>query len=191
MSDHRDAPGWYALIVRPRHEKAVARDLRLRGLEEYLPLYRARRQWSDRVKSIELPLFPGYVFCRFSFRSRFQAVTTPGIVSVVGFGAGDVPVDESQLPAIRNLAASELPIEPCPYLRAGNPVRIEHGALAGLNGILVREKGSCRVVVNVELLQRAVAVEVDREFLSPAALSQSAAPFATVQSLDFTRLPNA
>ena len=157
---------WLALTVRPRHEKAAAGNLRLRGLEEYLPLYPARRRWSDRVTMVELPLFPGYVFCRFDYRSRQQVLNTPGVTSVVGFGKEDAPVDASDIDAIRRILSSGLPVEPRSYLEAGDAVRIERGPLSGIQGTLVREKSAWRVVVNVELLQRSVAVEVDRMGIS-------------------------
>jgi transcription termination/antitermination protein NusG len=167
LSPSTENPLWYALAVRPRHEKSVARDLRLRGLEECSPTYRSRRSWSDRLKWVDLPLFPGYVFCRFARRFRYQALSAPGVISIVGFGGADQPVEESQMEAVLGLAAAGVPLEPWSYLRAGDAVRIGRGALAGVQGILLREKGVLRVVVNIDLLQRAVAVELDRDVLTP------------------------
>ena len=149
-----------------RHEKAVSGNLRLRGIDEYLPLYNARRSWSDRIKVVELPLFTGYVFCRFGYSQRLQVLNTPGVASIVGFGEADAPLEDSEIAAIRTILAAGSRVEPWPYLKPGDRVRIERGALAGIAGTLVREKTTWRVVVNVEMLQRSVAVEVDREVLT-------------------------
>ena len=156
---------WFALTVRPRHEKTVAQSLRHRGLEDFLPLYSARRRWSDRSKAVEFPLFPGYVFCRFDYERRFPVLVTPGVTSIVGFANVPTPVSEDEIVAVRTILASGFPAQPWPIVRVGQSIRIEHGSLAGLQGTLVREKGSLRVVVSLELLQRAVAVEIDRDMI--------------------------
>ena len=159
----RDASAqWYALTVKPRHEKAAAQNLRLKGLEDFSPVYRARRRWSDRIKELELQLFPGYVFCRFSYARRLDVLNTAGVTSIVGFGKTPAPVDDSEILSVRAIIESGYPALPWPYLRVGQRVRIQEGCLAGLAGTLVREKDVYRVVVNVELLQRSVAVEMDR-----------------------------
>jgi transcription antitermination factor NusG len=158
---------WFALTVKPRHEKAAARNLRLRGLEDVLPLQRVRRPWSDRMQPVDLPIFPGYVFCRFSYAERLHALNTPGVTSIVGFGHEDAPIADAEIGALRALMASGWPLSPWPYLRIGEAVRIERGALEGVRGTLLREKNPWRIVVNVELLQRSVAVEIDRDLVSP------------------------
>ena len=157
---------WYALTVRPRHEQSASRGLRNKGLEEFSPVYRSRRRWSDRVKEVELCLFPGYVFCRFSYQDRLLVLGTPGIASIVGFAKTPAPIPDTEIEAIQTLVSSARRIEPWPYLRAGERVRIEDGCLQGLCGTLVRERDNWRVVVNVEILQRSVAVEIDREALT-------------------------
>lgn len=162
---HRE-PCWFALTVKPQHEKTAARALGVRGLEYFVPLYRARRRWSDRTKELELPLFPGYVFCRFAAGERAGVLATPGITSVVGFGRTPAPVAESEIEAIQRMVSSGLPVGPWPFLRVGQAVRIEAGPLCGLEGILVQLKDAWRVVVSVHLLQRSVAVEIDRDVLS-------------------------
>jgi len=156
---------WFAVTVKLNYEKAVSQCLRYKGLEDYLPLYKANRRWSDRVQSVEVPLFPGYVFCRFDAYRRLPVLTTPGVMSIVGFGGDPVPVSESEIADIKAVLASGLPAQPWPFIRVGQPVRIERGSLAGLEGILLREKDAFRVVVSVELLQRSVAVEIDRNVL--------------------------
>jgi transcription antitermination factor NusG len=154
---------WYALTTKPRYERSAARYLQLKGFEELAPSCRVRRRWSDRFKEIEEQLFPGYVFCRFPADQRFAILGTPGVLSIVGFGKDPEPVDEDEIASVRAIAASGARAWPCACLRAGQRVRIEYGCLSGVSGTLVRENGLCRVVVNIEILQRAVAVELDRD----------------------------
>jgi transcription antitermination factor NusG len=158
---------WFALSVKPQHERSTFNALTSKGLEALLPLYRARRYWSDRIKQLDSPLFPGYVFCRFAFDRRLAVLTTPGVTSVVGFGKTPSPVSDDEIAGILAVIAAGCPVEPWPFLRVGQRVRIEHGALAGLEGILAQAKDSWRVVLNVELLQRSIAVEINRAYVSP------------------------
>jgi len=158
---------WYALTVKPRHERTAAHNLRQRGLEDFSPVYRARSRWSDRMKELELHLFPGYVFCRFTYAQRLQVLNTPSVTSIVSFGRMPAPVEDTEILAVRAIVASGYPARPWPYLEVGQRVRIENGCLAGLVGTLAREKDVCRVVVNVDLLQRSIAVEIDREAIGP------------------------
>ncbi len=156
---------WFALSVKSRHEKHVSFHLQQRGYQELLPLYET--QYANGRRGL-LPLFPGYVFCRFGYERRLWVLNTPGVASVVGFGNEDVPVPDEEIEAVRAIVASGAPARPWPYLSVGDRVRIEGGALAGLEGTLVREKNCLRVVVSVELLRRSVAVEIGREMLAPA-----------------------
>jgi len=158
---------WYALTVKPQHEKAVDEQLRFKGLETYLPLYRSRRRWSDRVKTIDLPLFSQYVFSQFPLEDRVRVLQTASVLSIVSFAGAPCPVEPSQLEALRAIVGSGLSYSPWPFLHAGQRVQICGGPLRGLEGILVREKSDLRVVVNLELLQRAVAVEVERDLVHP------------------------
>jgi transcription antitermination factor NusG len=160
---------WYAVQVRHQHEKAVARALAHGGFETFLPLYRCRRQWSDRVKVLELPLFASYVFARFPLEWRVHVLRTPGVRSIVSFNRQPAPVREEEIRYLRTVVESGAPIEPWPFLREGQRVRIERGPLSGVEGILLRFKGAWRVVVGVEILSRAVAAEVDRETVRPCA----------------------
>src|ERR1035437_1084051 len=166
---------WFALVVKPQHEKAVAEQLQAKALEHYLPLYRARRRWSDRTKAVDLPLFPRYVFCRFGFEQRLKELSTPSIVCIVSFGRKPAPLSETDLHAVQALVGSGLPVSPWPFLRSGERVRITHGALAGVEGILVRENSACGGVVRVELLNGAAPVEIDRDLVLPAGPAASRA----------------
>lgn len=166
LDEHRGFP-WFALQVRSRSEDVVATFLRGKGYEWFLPTYRCRRRWSDRIKELELPLFPGYLFCRFDPQHRLPILKTPGLISIVGIAKNPIPVDESEITALRSLVSSGLPRQPWPYLQTGQRVRIDYGALCGLEGILLDFKGRHRVVLSVTLLQRSVAAEIDIAWVTP------------------------
>lgn len=175
LSKPENRRSWFALTVKPRHEKAAARNLSTKGWEEFLPLYRARRSWSDRIRVVELPLFPCYVFCRFDPADRFRVLNTPSVASIVRFNNMPAPVDDAAIDSIRTMIRSGLPVQPLAGLRGGRTVRIESGVLRGLQGTLAREKGLWRAVVNVELLHCCVAVEIDRDVLSATGIGKPAA----------------
>jgi transcription antitermination factor NusG len=159
---------WYALHVRTRHEKSVAAILRNKGFDEFLPLYQSRRQWTQRVAEIDLPLFPGYVFCRFEpGERRIPIVTTPGVMGIVGFGGKPVPVDDNEIEAIHRVLDIGIAAEPWKYTPSGQRVRIEHGALAGLEGIFVEVKKNHRLLLSLSLLQRTVAIQIDAACVVP------------------------
>lgn len=158
---------WYAVQVKPRAEKAVAAALRGKGYSEFLPLYASERAWSDRIKTVQLPLFAGYVFVQLEIHNRLPVLKTQGVVSFVSLGSEPTPIDAREMEGIRSLVKSGLAVGPWPYLREGQKVEVERGALKGLRGILMKIKNECRLVVSVHLLQRSVAVEVDREAVRP------------------------
>ncbi len=158
---------WFALRVKSRCEKLVTTMARNKGFEEFLPLYECHRRWSDRLKSVELPLFPGYVFCRLNPQHRLPLLTIPGVLHFVGIGKAPVPIDDEEITAIQSAVKSGLSAEPWPFLEAGQRVRLEDGPLAGLEGLLVEVRKRYRVVVSVSLLKRSVAVEIDREWVAP------------------------
>lgn len=166
-------PQWFALAVKPNHERAAAQVLGWKGWETFLPLYRCRRRWSDRIKELELPLFAGYVFCRFPVRDKSRILSTPSVVSIVGFAGKPVAVSDEEIELVRKMSTSGLRVGPWPYLRVGQRVRIEAGPLCGLEGILLQLKDAWRVVVSIELLQRSVAAEVDRDTVSPVPMPAS------------------
>jgi transcription antitermination factor NusG len=159
---------WYALQVRSRQEKTIAAALLSKGYEGFLPLYCTEGRWSDRIKELSFPLFPGYLFCRFDINNRLPILITPGVVRVVGTGKYPCPVDEEEVSAIQAVVASGLQVEPVPYLQEGQKVRIEHGSLFGVEGILAGRRGPARLVVSVTLLQRSISVEIDERWVKPA-----------------------
>jgi transcription antitermination factor NusG len=173
---------WYALRVRSQYEHTVATHLQGRGYESLLPLYKCRRRWSDRFKEIELPLFPGYVFCRFNPLNRLPILSVPGVVHVVGVGRTPLPIDESEIAAIQAAIKSGLPSQPWPFLQVGHRVKIEYGPLCGVEGILLGFRGHQRLVLSVTLLQRSVAVQVDGSWVRPMCQQQQACGGSAVTS---------
>ncbi len=160
---------WFALTVAPRKEKITAQVLRTRGFEDFLPLYSTSRRWSDRIKRIDQPLFPGYVFCRFDPDARPAVLRTPGVVSIVGFGKTPEPVQDSEIEALQTVCESGLDAIPYPNPKIGSRVELHDGPLKGLEGILVEDRKT-RLVLSLTLLQRSVAVEIDRAWAVPVGM---------------------
>jgi transcription antitermination factor NusG len=173
---------WYAIQVRSKFERVASAALSGKGYEEFLPLCRSRRRWSDRQKEIELPVFPGYLFCRFNAQERILPIlTTPGVVSIVGAGRIPIPVPDEQIDAIRTVIRSGLYAHPWPDLAVGAKVLIEKGPLAGIEGVTLDVDKKYRLLVSVPLLQRSVAVEIERDWVRPISTSF---PPRGVSSLD-------
>jgi transcription antitermination factor NusG len=163
----KGALAWFALQVRTRHETAIAGFLQAKGYEQFLPLYSVKKRWSDRVRVIEAPLFPGYLFCRLDPQYRLPVLKTPGVIQIVGYNRVPAPIEETEIHGIQTLVASGLPTQPWPFLAAGDPVQIESGSLRGLKGIVVKLKENSRLVVSITLLRRSVAVEIDSALVQP------------------------
>jgi transcription antitermination factor NusG len=160
---------WYAIQIQSRLASVASTTLRGKGYEEFLPLYRSKRRWSDRIKELELPLFPGYLFCRFDVHDRLPILTTPGVLSIIGAGKTAIAVDDEEIEAVRAILRSGLAAQPWPFLCVGSKVYIEGGPLVGVEGIITNTDKVCRLIISVSLLQRSVAVEIDREWARPIA----------------------
>lgn len=158
---------WYALQVRTRWESSTSLLLSGKGYQTLLPTYRVKKTWSGKLKELDTPLFPGYVFCEFDAHNRLPVLVTPGVIAVVGRGKIPVPVEDGEIAGIRAAMTSGYRVEPCPYLELGQKVRIESEPLQGLEGILVNFKGNHRIVLSVTLLRRSVALEIDRSCVRP------------------------
>ena len=164
----QNAHPWYALRVQSKFESLVSTSLRGKGYQEFLPLYRSQRRWSDRVKELDLPLFPGYLFCRFDVQDRLLPIlTTPGVMRIVGAGKTPVPIPDEEIATVQVIIRSGLPAVPWPLLSVGSRVFIERGPLIGLEGTALSVEKKHRLVVSVALLQRSVAVEIDRDWIRP------------------------
>jgi transcription antitermination factor NusG len=172
---------WYALRIAAGRERAVAAQLSHKGYEEFLPVYRTKRQWSDRVKELELPLFPGYIFCRFDLSRRLPILITPGVKLIVGCGRTPIPVKDEEIDDLRKVVTSGASAEPWRFLEVGQRVAILEGSLCGVEGILLQVKNSWRIVLSVELLRRSVAVEVDRACVMP--VTTGSEPVHTLQGM--------
>jgi transcription antitermination factor NusG len=158
---------WFAVRVRSNFERTVSTLLEYKGVEQFLPTYRVRRSWADRIKILDVPLFPGYVFCRIHLNQKSSVLATSGVVGFVGAGKIPLPVSINEITSIQTLLQSRVALEPCPFLRVGQKVRIERGPLAGVEGRLAKIRQSYRVVVAITILQRAVSAEVDAAVITP------------------------
>jgi transcription antitermination factor NusG len=156
---------WYAIYVRPSHEFQVEKRFILREIESYLPQYRVERRWKNRcTKKLDLPLFPGYIFAHVQPTERVRVLEVPSVLSVVGTAGCPTPLPDDEIEALRDgLHARNA--EPHPFLKVGERVRIARGALAGMEGVVIRGKNRARVVISLDLIMQSVAVEVDWEDL--------------------------
>jgi transcription antitermination factor NusG len=163
-----DAPppadaSWFAIQTCPRHEKHVASQLTLKGVSNYLPIMPRVRQWSDRRKKIELPLFPCYTFVRIvpSAEQRVQVLQVPGVVGFVGAARQGIPIPDRQVENIQTLLINKIALDPYPFVKVGQRVRICGGALDGVEGILARRDGMRRLVISVDSFERSVSLCVE------------------------------
>jgi len=160
-------PRWYAAYTSANHEKSVAVQLTQRSVEHFLPLYESVRRWKDRRVELQLPLFPGYVLVRLALRDRLHVLQVSGVSRLVGFNGTPTPLSEEEIEALKKSLACGIHAEPHPFLTKGRRVQMKSGPLAGLQGILVKRKNKSRFVVSVELIQRAMAVEIEGGDLEP------------------------
>lgn len=167
LTEGTAATAWWALYTRHQHEKVVADMLSAKGFEVFLPVYESVRRWKDRSKVLSLPLFPCYVFVRGGLDRRLQVVTTPGIHMILTHGDRVALIPESEIAGIRRSVDSHLQLEPHPFLRCGERVRVRRGSLQGVEGILVRKKSLYRLVLSVDMLAQSVAVEIDASDVEP------------------------
>lgn len=153
--------GWLAIHTRYQHESLAARSLEYKGFEVFLPQYTVVRKWSDRTKELSAPLFPGYVFLRGEPEYQLRILTTPGVLGWVGFAGVPALIPDAEIDAVRQTVERRAHVEPYPFLKCGDWVRVKSGPLEGVEGMLVRSKRQFRLVLSVQLLQKSVAVEVD------------------------------
>ena len=158
---------WWALYTRHQHEKVVAEMLSAKGFEVLLPLYDSIRRWKDRQKVLSLPLFPCYVFVRGGVRRRLEVVSTPGVHMILNHGEHIALIPENEIHAIRRTMEGRFHMEPHPFIRCGDRVRVIRGSLQGVEGILIRKKNQFRLVLSVDMLAKSVAVEIDAADVEP------------------------
>jgi transcription antitermination factor NusG len=160
---------WCAVYTRHQHEKSVSEMLQAKGFEAFLPLYESIRKWKDRRKLLSLPLFPGYVFVRGVPERRLPILTTPGVHMIINRGERIATIPDTEIDAIRRTIDGRFKVEPHPFLRCGERVRVVRGSLEGVEGVLTRKKNFYRLVLSVEMLAQSVAVEIDALDVVPVA----------------------
>jgi transcription antitermination factor NusG len=166
--DVRTAMRWYAIRTRSRHEKRVRDELTSRpGVDVFLPLYTRWSRWADRMKRIDVPLFPGYCFARFRYVERLPVLKAFGVVGLVEPSGRPESIPEAEIDAIRAVVDSKLRYDPHPFLTEGAEVEIVHGPLTGVRGRLLRKDRPVRVVLSVSLIRQAVAVEIPAADVAP------------------------
>jgi transcription antitermination factor NusG len=154
-------PRWYVAHTCANHEKRVAIQLGQRSVEHFLPLYDSVRRWKDRRMKLQLPLFPGYVFVRLPLRERLKVLQVPGVARLISFNGQPAVLPDGEVEALRAGLVTQLRVEPHPYLTVGRRVRVKSGAFKGVEGILIRKKNACRVVLSLDLIMKSASVEVD------------------------------
>ena len=163
-----DSLEWFAIWTRSRHEQVVREQLSRKQYDVFLPTITRWSRWKDRKKKIDWPLFPGYCFARFDPENALAVLKCSGVVNIVSFEGKPAPIPPVELDSIRLLVSSELQYDPCPMVREGMMVAVVHGALAGVVGRLVRkDTQKARLVLSVDLIGQAVAVEVDAADVKP------------------------
>jgi transcription antitermination factor NusG len=182
-----DARPWWALYTRHQCEKMVAETLTTKQFEVFLPLYATVRRWTDRQKTLFLPIFPGYVFVRGGLDRRLEIVMTPGVHTILFYGEQVAAIPETEIHNIRMMVEGPYRVEPYPYLKCGEKVRITRGSLKGIEGVLVRKKNLYRIILSMDLLQQCVAVEIDASDVEPVHPWSSAPgiPSRTTTLLDY------
>lgn len=158
---------WFALYTRSRHEKLVHEELLKKGIETFLPLRKVTRHWSDRKKIIHEPLFPGYLFVRTPFTSRFTVLNTVGAVRFVGKPSDPLEVPPQELITIQRFMEQEIQADPFPYLKEGQRVYVRSGPLKGVEGFIVRKDKHCRLVISLDLLTQSTSVVIDEACVEP------------------------
>src|SRR5260370_1690205 len=161
MTEQDRNHNWYGVCTRHQHEKTAARILEYKDFEVFLPLYKIRRRWKDRIKEISVPLFPGYVFIKEGLERWLPILSTPGVCNLVSCAGRPAAIPHSEIEGVRRIVESTLRVEPHPFLKCGDWVRVVYGPIAGVEGILLRKKNMARLVLSVEMLGKSAAVEVD------------------------------
>jgi len=159
---NEDQRRWFAVRTRSRHEKSVTADLLEKDVHAYVPLSRTERQWSDRRKLVESPLFPGYVFVKIApdAESRVPVLQTNGVVAFLGVRGIGIPIPEAEIAAIQTLLREGVPVSAHPFVQIGQRVRIRGGSLDGLEGLLTGVEGKRNLVLSIELIERSVAIRI-------------------------------
>jgi len=171
---HSGTEEWYALTVKPRHDKAVASTLEIKGYQTLVPTYKKRHKYAARSKESELPLFPGYVFCRLDPLARLPVLMTPGVIQILGAGRMPIPIDGTEMASLQSAICANVELQPWPHFQVGQKVRITDGSLKGVEGIIMSCKQRLRLVLSITLLQRSILLEIDQDCVSMERIVQPA-----------------
>jgi transcriptional antiterminator RfaH len=154
---------WYAVQTYPNHEKRVTAEFVQHGITAFLPLLRARRQWSDRTQLIEVPIFSCYTFVRMDSTPEHRATIlgTRRVIRLLSAHNEPLPIPENEIESMRTIVASEVPFAAHTFLTAGQKVRIRGGCLDGVEGILTRINGKRNLVISIELIQQSASITVE------------------------------
>jgi len=166
-------PNWYAAYTSSNHEKRVAEHLGARAVEYFLPLYDSVRRWKDRRVTLQVSLFPNYIFVNIALRDRLRVLQIPGVINLVGVNGCPSVIRAEEIRALRKGLAFGIRAEPYPYLTAGRHVRVVGGPLAGVEGVLLERKNRTRVVISLGTIRRSVAVEIGLKDIQPIHVSES------------------
>lgn len=162
---------WFAIRVKANREKVAAQSISSKGMETCLPVYQVESHKTRGVQVLQVPLFPGYLFARFNPHDRLPILMVPGVVGIVGFGNVPQPVDPDEMASVLALVGSDLRVMPHEYLPIGQRIRVQSGPLRGVEGQIVEHRDSNRLVVSITLLQRSIAVNIERKWLLPVRMS--------------------
>jgi transcription antitermination factor NusG len=165
-------PKWYAAYTSANHEKTVASQLGMRGVDYFLPLYETVGRWKDRRVKLQRPLLPGYVFVHLALRERFRVLEVPGVAHLVSFGGHPAALPEQDIQAIQNVLSQGHRVEPHDYLQTGRRARVRCGPLQGLEGRILRRKNKTRFILSFDLIMRSMSVEIDETNLAPVNLCE-------------------
>lgn len=181
LSEPNSRTRWYAVTTRSRQEKIAANTLQALGIAHFLPLQSQKRQWSDRIQTMNVPLFPGYLFVHIDPWSsvKLDVLKTPGVARFVGDHSGPLPVQNSEIESIRDLLQCGVEFAPHQFLKQGDRVQVVRGPLTGVEGIFVRLGSKSRIVISIEVIHRSLAMNVSETDVLPVmAISENAREIA-------------
>jgi len=169
VSEQEDGPRWYALHTRAKHEKAIGAQLLSKGIDTFVPSVREIHRWSDRSKTVDVPLFSCYVFVHdILSKAHLPVLRTPGVLRWVGANGEPAVIPDSQIEAVRSLVGKDVPLWPHSFLKVGQRVRIRGGSLDGVEGTLIDRRGERKLVISIDLIQQSLAMTIDGYDIEPA-----------------------
>ena len=158
---------WIAIYTKPRHEKTVLSQFEVKGIESYLPLIRKKHRWSDRMKWVESPIFKSYIFARVELKDNLDVLQTRGVHNIIKFQNKIAVIPDIQITNLRKMIEGGFDPFPSDYFVIGDEVEVTGGPLRGINGIVSRADTSDKLIIKIDAIQHAVAVQIERKYLKP------------------------